>query len=326
MAAETAGPVTVAEEDESLVRCSEWSRQNDVDPVGTAGSYSGFLLVEWPLPWPRDVSEIPALSELAVAARRASVRLQAVLGSPEAERSVAFYRWDSAAGSYVGYEAPAGTDAALTARRLLDGGNPPGMHPIDTVDVLVCGHGRRDRCCGSLGTALEVEIRASGRLSGRYRVRRTTHTGGHRFAPTAVVLPEGTCWAYLDVDSLVAILDHGGYPRDLLGHYRGATGLETPGVQALEREVLGEIGWELLGWPRWGSLQEGDLVRLEVDPPDGAPRVWEARVVTRRALNPPPCGAARTGNEKPDREIAVEDVREVPAAATSGRKSRFSLR
>ena len=50
-----------------------------------------------------------------------------------------------------------------------------------------------DRCCGSLGTALAQELLADPlQLGDDVRVWRTSHTGGHRFAPTALVLPQGT--------------------------------------------------------------------------------------------------------------------------------------
>lgn len=293
------------------MRCSEWSRVEQVDPAGTAGSYAGFLLVDWPLPWPRDVSEIEQLADIASISRESSVRLQAVLPQPERPLGVAFYRWEPSKGAYTGLEAPAGADSAAVARMFLEGVTPPGTTPIEVTDVLVCGHGRRDRCCGSLGTALEVEIRATGRVDGRYRVRRTSHTGGHRFAPTAVVLPEGTCWGYLDTDILIAILDRSGSPSDVAGCYRGSTGLESPEVQALERALLEKVGWELLSWPRRGTRLADGKVRFEAAPPSGPVRVWEAQVTPGRLLTPPPCGAPRTGAEKSDRELAVAGLAEV---------------
>ncbi len=282
-----------------------------VDPAGTAGSYAGFLLVDWPLPWPRDVSEIEQLADIAGISRESSVRLQAVLPQPERPLGVAFYRWEPSKGAYTGLEAPAGGDSAAVARMFLEGVTPPGTTPIEVTDVLVCGHGRRDRCCGSLGTALEVEIKASGCLDGRYRVRRTSHTGGHRFAPTAVVLPEGTCWGYLDVDILIAILDKSGSPSDVAGCYRGSTGLESPEVQALERALLEKVGWELLSWPRRGARLADGKVRFEAAPPSGPVRAWEAQVTQGRLLTPPPCGAPRTGAEKSDRELVVTGLAEV---------------
>jgi len=293
------------------MRCSEWSRMEQVNPAGTAGSYAGFLLIDWPLPWPRDVSEISQLAGVAAMARESSVRLQAVVPQPEQPLRVAFYRWEASKGVYAGLEAPAGTDSAATAKMFLAGGVPGGTAPIDVTDVLVCGHGRRDRCCGSLGTALEVETKATGRLDGRYRVRRTSHTGGHRFAPTALVLGEGTCWGYLDTDTLIAVLERSGSPSDVAGCYRGFTGLDSPQAQALEAALLEKVGWELLAWPRRGVLLADARMRFEATPPAGPPRAWEARVVPGRILTPPPCGAPRSGSEKSDREFAVVELAEV---------------
>ena len=67
----------------SALTCSAWARDHRLDPVGTAGSYRGYLLVEWPLPWPRDLSEIPALAPVAEAARSAGMRLQGLVPGTE---------------------------------------------------------------------------------------------------------------------------------------------------------------------------------------------------------------------------------------------------
>lgn len=40
------------------LRCSSFIRAHQVEPIGTAGCYEGFLVLEVPLPWPPDVSEI----------------------------------------------------------------------------------------------------------------------------------------------------------------------------------------------------------------------------------------------------------------------------
>ncbi len=45
------------------VHCSTWTWDEAVDPAGTAGSYRTVLLVERPLPWPNDVSEIAGLEQ-----------------------------------------------------------------------------------------------------------------------------------------------------------------------------------------------------------------------------------------------------------------------
>ena len=63
--------------------CAQWTREHQVDPVGTIGSYRCFLLVEWPLPWPRDIGDIPDLQPLVEKVARAEGRLQALVPKNE---------------------------------------------------------------------------------------------------------------------------------------------------------------------------------------------------------------------------------------------------
>ena len=58
--------------------CSDWARSQDLSPIGSAGHYQGYLLVEVPLPWPADISEIAELAGVAELALRAGLRLQAI--------------------------------------------------------------------------------------------------------------------------------------------------------------------------------------------------------------------------------------------------------
>jgi hypothetical protein len=302
----------------SDLRCSTWTRQEGVDPIGSAGCYSGYLLVEWPLPWPRDVAEIPELAPVAAAAREANHRLQALVPVPErGPRRVIHHRWDAGAGRFDGREAPAGGDPAGVALALLGGGEPAGTEPVRGRDLLVCGHGRRDRCCGSLGVSLEEGLAAPGALPADVRAWRTSHTGGHRFAPTAIVLPEGTCWGYLDAAATTRILTREGPASDQARRYRGCAGLDTPAVQALEREVLAEVGWGLLDRPRRGEEDGDGTVRLAVEQPDGRVRTWQGRVRVRRVLPVPQCGQPVTGQEKTEDELAVEELRELSVTAGS---------
>ncbi|HLI24909.1 MAG TPA: sucrase ferredoxin, partial [Acidimicrobiales bacterium] len=185
-----------------------------------------------------------------------------------------------------------------------------------THDVLVCTHGARDRCCGSLGTGLALPLLADpDALGPGVRVWRTSHTGGHRFAPTALVFPGGTAWAYADVDLLRRVVDR----QDVgaaVAHYRGCAGMATPRLQALERAVLGRVGWGLLDRPRSGDDDGGPTVRLGVDDPA---EVWEAEVAVGRRLPVPPCGAPIGAATKSDNEWAVSGLRLVTSGPSSER-------
>jgi len=195
----------------------------------------------------------------------------------------------------------------VVAAALAIGGEPPSTG--DVTDVLVCTHGRRDRCCGSLGTTLAQELLADPpQLGEDVRVWRTSHTGGHRFAATAIVLPQGTAWAFCDRAALRRIVQKDGPMDDLLPRYRGCGGMASPAVQALERAVLAEIGWPLFDMPRRGAELGSDRVELVVEEPSGTPAVWEAIVRVDREVAVPDCGWPIELASKTERQLVVEGL------------------
>ena len=119
-------------------------------------------------------------------------------------------------------------------------GDPPGWTSFDGPLLLVCTHGRKDRCCAVRGRPV-VEA-----LAARYpeRTWECSHVGGDRFAANLVVLPEGHYVAQLEpaeAPGVVADLRAGRLP---LEHYRGRSSLPLP-VQAAEhiaRERTGRTG------------------------------------------------------------------------------------
>src|SRR5690606_19672644 len=208
-----------------------------IGPAGSAGRAHGFLLVELRLPWPREITDHPVIAPAAEALAAAGLRVQAVVpgpgSTPERRQVVHMVRPAGAFARYLstpllasedelprvladlataGAPTPRPTGAAgageSTDREPTDAGGsgpPTGVvAPVAPTDrhVLVCTHGRRDACCGTLGTRVSLALPG---LGGGVRVWRTSHTGGHRFAPTALLLPEGTAWAYLDPERLTAI-------------------------------------------------------------------------------------------------------------------------
>ncbi len=117
----------------------------------------------------------------------------------------------------------------------------PDLSPSDRPLLLVCTNGRRDVCCAVFGRPLAHD--AGTQRPGQ--VWETSHTGGHRFSPTAVLLPWGVTLARLDSRLAVATLDEaaaGRLPRDLLGpqHDRGRSSLPPP-AQAAE-SARAELG------------------------------------------------------------------------------------
>jgi hypothetical protein len=77
-------------------------------------------------------------------------------------------------------------------------------HPL----FLVCVHGRRDRCCARLGMPVYTAV-AKAAPAHTYQ---TTHLGGHRFAATLIVLPQGICYGRVEeqeASALVSAHRHG---------------------------------------------------------------------------------------------------------------------
>lgn len=298
-------------------RCSAWTRAEGVDPIGSAGCYDGYLLVETPLPWPRDVGQLPELAGLAA---RAGYRLQALvpsdLAAPPEARRVIVHRRDAGAGfaGYVRAEVARGPSLADAIETALGTAGGAGSEVTgrdgggEVVDVLVCTHGRRDVCCGSAGTDLALQLAARDPRPG-VRFRRTSHTGGHRFAPTFIVLPQGSAWAFASVELVDQVLDRSVPFAEVAGHYRGCAGLERPEVQALERAVLANVGWELLDRRRSGGLTgetaaAGALAYLEAGPDR-----WEAVVGPGRTMAVPECMKPLAEAKKSETEWVVSGLR-----------------
>lgn len=301
-------------------RCAEWARDEEVDPVGTASTTHGYLLVEWPLPWPRDLSEIEALEPVQAAAKAAGLRLQALLpvadGQDDGHAMVVRYASQPAMGEAVGHlqraevVVPAG-DVVAAALALAEGGDGDAALSAEPVtDVLVCTHGKRDVCCGSLGTALALDAaHLAGPVGdGRVRIWRTSHTGGHRFAPTAIVLPDATWWAFLDGHALGQVVSRSGQPTTVLGRYRGSSAMGSAAMQAVEREALADIGWAWLDWDRSAVVLPDGRVRVIGRSPTGAVGSWTATVEVGRDLPIPDCGRPIDEAAKSEHELEVRDL------------------
>jgi hypothetical protein len=77
----------------------------------------------------------------------------------------------------------------------------PGPAPAAPL-FLVCTHGARDRCCALLG--MPVFRALSEAAPGR--VLRSSHQGGHRYAPTLIVLPWGLQYGRVPVAHAPALV------------------------------------------------------------------------------------------------------------------------
>lgn len=125
----------------------------------------------------------------------------------------------------------------------------PGADVVDPM-LLVCTHGRRDRCCAVDGRALTRAVLATGEVD----VWECTHLGGHRFAPTALVLPTGYVYGRLDATGAVAALKAAAVGEVEPALCRGRSTWSSWG-QAAELAVRTATG-----------LRGADVLRVEPDP------------------------------------------------------------
>ncbi len=311
----TSTALSAERDPEARARCSDWARAASLAPAGTCGSPAGYLLVEIPLPWPRDAAETAEGAAVGSLLRQHHYRLQAVVPADPAarprDRRVILHARPPGAAGFAGYrrlESQAGGSLADTVAALIAAAGRESPAPFDSpgTDILLCTHGTRDSCCGRRGASLAVELARAGLLAGE-NLLRTTHMGGHRFAPTFLVLPQGTSWGFADLDLVRRVLRQDGDFTAVAEQYRGCTGLYIPQVQALEAAVLREVGWRLLALPRAGELN-GTQARLSWR--DGDQVVsYTGEVRPGRAIPMPGCLAPVSSADKSETEWAVTAVR-----------------
>lgn len=297
-------------------RCSPWTRAQGVDPLGSAPAFDALILVEWPLPWPNDVAEVP---ELAAASTAPGVRVMTVVprhddGGDGLTRVVHHRRVGVNRLVGVDHRVPRAEVAALLSQLAADPlvdhaglGTAVGDAP---PEVLVCSHGRRDVCCGRWGTLLHVELAA--RPLGEARIWRCSHTGGHRFAPTAITLPDGRAWAYADVDLLEGIVHRTAPMARLAAHDRGTTGLD-PWAQVVERAVFERVGWAWLDHEVEAVVEvvnggQAADVELGWRVPDGTSGTATARVEVARTMPVLVCGEPPEHATKTSPEYALRSL------------------
>jgi hypothetical protein len=178
----------------------------------------------------------------------------------------------------------------------------PGLATAAEHHLLVCTNGTRDVCCAAVGRPV-----ATGAAAARPgRVWEVTHTSGHRFAPTAVLLPAGTLHGRLTVETAVALLDEATAGRTVVAGSRGRSSWPPPG-QVAELAVRRETG--LLGLDDLTVVPAPDLPdHWRVVARDG--RRWRVRVVSAPSgtERPESCGKAALPLHRYVAEVPVEET------------------
>ncbi|HSO03157.1 MAG TPA: sucrase ferredoxin [Candidatus Limnocylindrales bacterium] len=167
--------------------------------------------------------------------------------------------------------------------------------------LLVCANGRRDRCCGHEGGRL---AEALWRGPHRDRVLTCTHLGGHRFAPTALLLPAGALHGRLDEASASDLVARAHAGRTPTASLRGFSSLDEP-AQVADAHARGITGYDTL------SPLQVDLDPLRVDLGPSQVDLDPLRADLGPDRDPDRMGATVRGWDPrdPDRSLAVGLVR-----------------
>lgn len=133
--------------------------------------------------------------------------------------------------------------------------------------LLVCTNGRRDTCCALSGRALAAWL-AEDAATDTASIWESDHLGGHRFAPTAVVLPTGYVYGRLDGPAATGILRDAAAGKVGGPLCRGRSTWSRPG-QAAELVLRRELR-------EYGPDAVAVLAERQLEPvPDGPDRRYE---------------------------------------------------
>jgi hypothetical protein len=154
----------------------------------------------------------------------------------------------------------------------------PSLRPSQRPHLLVCTNAKRDVCCAVKGrpVALGVDTGFPG------QVWEVTHTSGHRFAPTAVLLPAGILHGRLDVAAAGELLRAAARGATVLDGSRGRStwpaAAQAADLAVREREqVLALDALEVVGHEQ----ADGRSWVTTVQHVDG--RSWRVRVEARES-------------------------------------------
>lgn len=302
------------EADEAL-RCADHARRIGTDPGGTAIRADRVVLVVTPQPWPKPALAHPLLAPLAERLSEGAVPTRLLAAVPTASLGP---------GQVVVYDRTA--TGTIERRFVVDPTDPAAMAALadrfsDDADgtvedagpaIAICVQGSHDVCCGSDGTRLALQVEeavATGRAGFvDLTVFRVSHTGGHRFAPTAMTLPSGRMWADLDLDAVATILARAGEPAALVDRCRGWWGAATGAPQVAERAVFAARGWDLDDADRSVLLASSDDGADTFEITIGADERWRVTVTPGREVPTIACGQPGGQPAKPAREYDVTAI------------------
>lgn len=248
-------------------RCSDVP----VEPLpGSAKQESVYVILEHPRGWSRDVLDGATFGADLTAQLKA--KLKGAAGLQLIRRPGRAGQEMERPHLYIVHARPAttellrvdGPEAILDLDLATPGAN--GGEMIDEPLILVCTHGKRDVCCALKGRPLAAT------LAEQYAgVWETSHTKGHRFAPSILLMPWGYSYGRLTEEAATDLVAHARAGRYFLPGNRGR-GLFGARGQVGELAVAQQLVGD------GENLNFGDLTAVEDQVAHLDGRTWDVEL------------------------------------------------
>lgn len=307
--------------------CSESSRQAGEDIIGSGTNYQTYVLIECPLPWTPDAFDSPIVPEdlrslvKEVQQSKPSLRFLLIASNQSKNNNstkVLIYEQsrEELLNGYDKLELNLDNvgQVAGVIRNYLSGEALNCQQEInETRDILVCTHGSHDKCCAKYGNPFynQAVATVTNLNISNVRIWKSSHFGGHRFAPTAIDFPDGRYYGVLDSASFHSILTRSGDIKCLNKVYRGWGILPNP-IQVLERELMLNYGWNWFNYKVSSKLVpfEANLqAKLTFEKNDGSIYSCHAKLVKNQEKTLHLRGSCCATQESEFIKYSVENLR-----------------
>jgi hypothetical protein len=279
--------------------CSDNSRKAGEDIIGSASNHQTYVLVECPTPWVSEAFHSKWVPEnlriLVEEVKRARLPIKFLLiANSFSHKSdyttlLIYQKQEGLSHGYSKreYRLENIQQVAAVVKKYLWGRNSSyEIESTATRDILVCTHGSHDKCCSRYGNPFHFHATTTVADLNLENVRiwKSSHFGGHRFAPTIIDFPEGRYYGNLDEELFKSILTRTGDITSLQKVYRG-WGILPNSIQVLERELIFRYGWDWFNYKVAGRMIEPsadkNTIRAELtfEKPDGSQYNYQARLV-----------------------------------------------
>ena len=209
------------------------SARSSAEPLpGTAPHTKGWLVLEHPGPYGRAAADAlgPGATPLREAVREAGITL--LLARKPTRSQTGRRAWFAHAGRMITWDDIDPCDLIdVDWRHAVAESSMPSASRHGGPILFVCTNGKRDACCARLGRPVVDALIHAGLPAWE-----CSHIGGHRLAPTAVLLPLGSVHGRLDPSTAGELLEAAGSGRTHLPTLRGLSHL-APDAQVADIAV-----------------------------------------------------------------------------------------